>query len=355
MIVRIKISLYDSHADPPCFSVLCRCLFVITYNKQNRRKYKMKNRKMKPNSLKQNTNNNTTTRITTILRRHSTKLRNLLTETEDSIGAQATRGQQQRAVVVVAATTTAVDVSHTRDLLPGNGLWSLPREIGIVASKVTVVGGLLVDWTTQVELADDCSGAQVKVLVDQREKLVVALLASAVGVDVHRQWLGHTDGVRHLHQDAVDQTGSDQRLGDPARSIGARAVDLAGVLAREATASVGTPTTVCVDDDLATSETGITLRTTDDELARGVQVVDGLVVQVMRWNGTSNDDIAQRLLDLLLADIWCVLGRDHNGVYTNGCELCTIDLVLNSNLLFVFCVSQQRTRGISHTKKILLL
>ena len=64
----------------------------------------------------------------------------------------------------------------------------------------------------------------------------------------------------------------DDGLGDPAGEVGSRAVDLAVVLAGEGTTTVGTPATVGVDDDLAASETGITLRTTDDEAAGGLDL-----------------------------------------------------------------------------------
>lgn len=59
----------------------------------------------------------------------------------------------------------------------------------------------------------------------------------------------------------------DERLGDPAGKVGSRAVDLAVVLAGEGTTTVSTPATVGVNDDLAASETGVTLRTTNDEVA----------------------------------------------------------------------------------------
>ncbi len=57
----------------------------------------------------------------------------------------------------------------------------------------------------------------------------------------------------------------DQRFGDPASEVCCGAIDLAVVLAGEGTTTVGTPAAVGVDDDLAASETGVTLWATDDE------------------------------------------------------------------------------------------
>ena len=56
-----------------------------------------------------------------------------------------------------------------------------------------------------------------------------------------------------------------ERLGDPASEICSRSIDLAVVLAGESTTSVGTPATVGIDDDLAAGQTGVTLRTANDE------------------------------------------------------------------------------------------
>ena len=59
---------------------------------------------------------------------------------------------------------------------------------------------------------------------------------------------------------------------DPAGRVGSGTVDLGEVLSGESTSTVGTPATVGVDDDLAASETGITLGTTDDEAAGGLDL-----------------------------------------------------------------------------------
>ena len=59
---------------------------------------------------------------------------------------------------------------------------------------------------------------------------------------------------------------------DPTGSVGGRAIDFGEVLAREGSSSVSTPSTVGVDDDLTTSQSSVTLRTTNDESARGLNL-----------------------------------------------------------------------------------
>lgn len=143
----------------------------------------------------------------------------------------------------------------------------LPGEVGVVATEVAARGGLLVDGAAEVEVAGEDTGAQVEVLQDNGEDLRVGAGASAVGVDVDREGLGHTDGVGDLDQGAGSEAGSDDGLGDPAGSVGARAVDLGGVLAGEGTTSVGSPASVGINDDLASCETTISHGSTNGEAA----------------------------------------------------------------------------------------
>jgi hypothetical protein len=148
----------------------------------------------------------------------------------------------------------------------------LPGE-ALVGTKVTVLGSLEVDGAIQVELADNDTGAQVKVLVNDLDKFVGALLRGAVGVDVDGERLSNTNGVGELDQGTAGKASSDQGLGDPTGDVRSGPVDLGEVLAGEGTTTVSTPATVGVDNDLATSQTGVTLGTTDDEEARGLDLV----------------------------------------------------------------------------------
>jgi hypothetical protein len=138
---------------------------------------------------------------------------------------------------------------------------------------VAVLGRLEVDGLGQVELLDNDTGAQVEVVADDLDKLIRGLVRGAVGVDVDGEGLGNTNGVRELDKGAAGEAGSDDRLGDPAADVGGRAVDLGEILAGEGTTTVSAPAAVGVDDDLAASETGVTLRATDDKEARGLDLL----------------------------------------------------------------------------------
>ena len=110
--------------------------------------------------------------------------------------------------------------------------------------------------------------------------------AGAVGVHVETDRLCHTDGIGHLHEHFITNTGSDQVLGHVAGSIRRTAVHFAGVLAAEGTTTVRTFATVGVHDDLATGQAGIAVRSADHERAGRVDVVlDVLAEEGLRTLG----------------------------------------------------------------------
>jgi hypothetical protein len=140
----------------------------------------------------------------------------------------------------------------------------LPTEV-LVGAKVAILGRLEVDWLVQVKLANDDTWSQVEVGPDDLNQFVGSLVRGTIRVDVDRERLSNTNRVRELDKGASSKSGSDQRLCNPATKIGGRSVDLGEVLPRESTATMGTPATVRVDNDLSASQAGIALRTTDDE------------------------------------------------------------------------------------------
>ena len=64
-----------------------------------------------------------------------------------------------------------------------------------------------------------------------------------------------------------------QILGNVAGCISCAAVYLRGVLSGESAAAMGTLAAVGIYDNLASRQPGVTVRTTDYELARGVDVI----------------------------------------------------------------------------------
>ena len=207
----------------------------------------------------------------------------------------------------------------------------LPGVVGV--TEVTVRGGLEVDWLLEVELLDDDSRSEIPVALDDLDELGIGLLSGSVRVDEDGQWLSDTDGVRELNENSLGETGSDEGLGDPSGSVGSRSVDLGPILSGESTTTVGTPTTVSVDNDLSSGQTSISLRTTNDESTRRLDVVNTSVIEQVL-----GDDLLDNLLhdlgsEVFGRDLLGVLGRDDDSVDSNGDNgTVTLLLVLDSDL-----------------------
>lgn len=197
---------------------------------------------------------------------------------------------------------------------------------------MTVLGGLVVDGLGQVKILHDDTGTEIKVVADDLDQLVGGLGGSTVALNEDGEGLSDTNGVGELDKGTAGKLGVDQRLGDPARNVGGGTIDLGVILSGESTTTVGTPTTVGIDNDLTASETGITLRTTDDEAAGGLDVVDSAVIEELGGDDLANNLLLNDRTELLSGDIVTVLGRDNDGVDAQRLDGTVVVGVLNGDL-----------------------
>ena len=199
---------------------------------------------------------------------------------------------------------------------------------------MTVLGSLEIDGLRKIELLDDDTRAKIKVVKNDLNELVGVALRCAIRVNVDRQRLSDTNGVRELDKGTAGQASSDERLCDPAAKVSGRTIDLGEILAGEGTTAVSTPATVSVDDDLATSQTGITLGTANDKEAGGLDVVDCLVIKVLGGNGSLDDLLQDLLAEFLGGYVGTMLCRHDDGVDAQGNNGTVIMLILNRDLGF---------------------
>jgi hypothetical protein len=215
------------------------------------------------------------------------------------------------------------------DLLPGEDV-----EV-VFSAKVTVRRGGLVSLVTaslQVQVLANHPRSEVKRGFNLLQDFSVGDFAGAVGVDVDGQRFGDADGVRDLHQASSREAGGDDGLGRLSGNVRSGAIDLGRILTREGTAAVRTPTPVGVDDDLSASQTGVAIRTADDEASRRVQVVDGLVVQVLFRDDLLDDFVHQVFRNLFVRDAFLVLRGDQHGVDAERDHGAVVVLVFDGDL-----------------------
>jgi hypothetical protein len=122
------------------------------------------------------------------------------------------------------------------------GLGLLPGEV--LVGEVTVLGSLEVDGLCKVQLLDNDTRTEVKVVPDDLDELVGALVGGTVGLDEDGEGLGDTNGVGELDKGTASELSVDERLGNPTSDVSGRSVDLGVVLSGESTATVSTPTTL---------------------------------------------------------------------------------------------------------------
>ncbi|KAL4273017.1 hypothetical protein GQ457_13G023280 [Hibiscus cannabinus] len=92
------------------------------------------------------------------------------------------------------------------------------------------------------------------------------------------------------------------------------------------------PPSVRVDDDLSSREPGITVRTTDDETARWVEVENGFLIEVLLGDDRFDYVLLQIGGDLVVGHGLVVLSGDEDGVDTNGNHGAFIVVILDGDL-----------------------
>src|SRR5262249_25477427 len=104
-----------------------------------------------------------------------------------------------------------------------------------------------------------------------------------------RKRLRDADRIGKLDRAAAREPCCDDVLGEIARGISCRAIDLGRVLAGEGAAAMRGRAAISVDDDLSAGEAGVAVGTADKEAAGGIDVVDGLVAQELGRKDSSDD------------------------------------------------------------------
>src|SRR6185312_4954477 len=119
------------------------------------------------------------------------------------------------------------------------------------------------------------------------------------------------------------QPGGDDVLGHVPRAIGAGAVDLGRVLAREAAPAVPRVTAVGVDHDLSTCEAGVGDGTADDKPPGRID--EGPVPVAQLLGDHLVDDVLGHVgAQLLGLDLVVVLGGDDHRVHAGGLAVISI-------------------------------
>ena len=141
----------------------------------------------------------------------------------------------------------------------------------------------------------------------------------------------NADAVRHLHHCPLAESVGHQVLGDPARSVGSRPVDLGWILSRESTAAVSSPASVSISDDLPSGQASVSSWSTDNEKVARVEHVPSVDEPLLR-DCVLDDEVNEVFSDLLVGDVGVVLCADEDSVDSYWCDEVALLFVLNCNL-----------------------
>src|SRR6266851_837151 len=202
---------------------------------------------------------------------------------------------------------------------------ALPREAAIgfwLAAEMAIGRGPRINRLVEAEMGTDAARREIEKLLQQGRELVFVDLAGARRVDIDGKRFRYADGIGELDGAALGEAGGDDVLGEIARGVGRRAVDLGRILAGEGAAAMRRGAAIGVDDDLATGKSRIAVRATDNEAAGWVDVEMVLIAHPAL--GQDLHDVgADDLAHFLLLDLGAVLRRDDN---RGGADRLAIDI-----------------------------
>ena len=145
---------------------------------------------------------------------------------------------------------------------------------------MSVAGGLSIDRPAQIQRFDDTARRELEVFADRvREILSWSILPVPNVSTVNGNRIGNADRISELDFDTIRQTRRDDVLGDVPRHVAGRAIDLRRILAGECAATMTAHAAVGIDDDFASGQSAVALRSADDESAGRIDVIFGFRVQ----------------------------------------------------------------------------
>lgn len=116
-----------------------------------------------------------------------------------------------------------------------------------------------------------------------------SFFTSIVGINIDRNRVGHCDAVSDFDKHAVAESVLYKGFGYPSYGVSSRSIDFRWVFARESSASMATPTSVGVNNDLTSSKPRVPSRSADDESSRRVYIINRIFINVLGWNYVFDD------------------------------------------------------------------
>src|SRR5256886_11489345 len=184
---------------------------------------------------------------------------------------------------------------HPIDVLPGEQLDVALADPALLgrAPEVAVGGRRSINGIAQIQRLDDPAGGQIEDFAYCRLECVLRHGPRPERIDHDGDGLGDADRVSNLGLAPLRESRGHNVLGHPTHGVRRGAIDLRGILAAERAATMPRHTTVAVDDNLATRESGIALWPANDKPSRGIHQNILILHIEARFADNRPDDVSQ--------------------------------------------------------------
>ena len=146
-----------------------------------------------------------------------------------------------------------------------------------------------IDRTAKLEIVNDRRRTEVNGLTNDLRNSFIGDFACTEGVNVNTKRLCNTDRIRNLYFTFLSKSCRNNILCAVTSGIASTTVNLCRVLTGERAAAMSAVAAVCINDDLTTCKTAITLRTADYKSAGGVYVdLSVFIDEACRNDGLNN-------------------------------------------------------------------
>ena len=189
--------------------------------------------------------------------------------------------------------------------------------------------GLFVDRTAKVKHLDDTGRTQIKVFTDDLYQTGVGQLTGTEGVYHDGCGVSHTDSVGQLDLTFVSQAGTNDVFGYVTGCVSCGTVYLGAIFTGEGSAAVTGISAVGIYDDLASGQTGISVRSADNETAGGVDEEFCICIYHLCRKNRIKNIFFDVFMDLFLCHIRIMLCGQYDSIQTNRF---VVFIIFNSNL-----------------------
>ena len=163
-----------------------------------------------------------------------------------------------------------------------------PWKIYICTTKVSVSSCLFVNRSSQVKHLNDSSRTKVKVLTNNLNQFCIRKFACSKCFYVDRCRMSNTDCIGKLNLTFICKTCCNDILCNITCSICCRTVNLCAVFSGESSAAVTTSSTICINNDLTSCKSTVTVRSADYETSCRVDEVLCILIYISAGIISSN-------------------------------------------------------------------